>query len=190
MTTRTFTPADFAKALASDSLRQPIVLTGLVKKAEGPDTLLFSPNTSCLTWVTIPLDEIVEVEWLGKMPCKDHEHDHVKLFLKNAERGKGDFYADLLRASLSSTGPSPCSQVGGPAQPGFSGPVGPPDIADLTRVHFPQPVAGGRAHFLASTPPFWWWGPCWEYRCFKPDPDSPQEVCYFANVCTGSIRWR
>jgi hypothetical protein len=118
---QTFSPSDFVKALESDGLRRPVILTGTVKKPEQPDTILFSPNTSCLAWISIPLEKVEKVEWLGKVPCKDHNHDFVNLVLKETDKGEASFFADLLRAYTSQ-----------PSMPGLAEPFGQPSALPVS----------------------------------------------------------
>ena len=85
---RTFSAEDFAKALASDSLIQPLILSGMVKKSEEPETILFAPETSCRSRVSIPLSKIEKVEWLGTVSCKDHFHEYVRIFVEARPKGR------------------------------------------------------------------------------------------------------
>lgn len=93
-----FTPEEFAKALAEGSLKSPLVVEGLAKVSKQPDQyILFAPGTSCLTWVRVPLVMITKIEWLGKLPCRDHQHDFVRLFLREPKDQEALVFADLLR---------------------------------------------------------------------------------------------
>jgi len=132
---QTFSPADFVKALSTDTLKRPVILTGMVKKAEQLDALLFSPANSCLAWVSIPLEMIEKVEWLGKAPCKDHTHDLVNLVLKETDKGEASFFADLLRAYTSQQNmPRLAEAVSQPGTLPVSSPGhgGPSDVTPLT----------------------------------------------------------
>jgi hypothetical protein len=95
-----FTPDEFLAALAEDNFKQPVVLTGMVKKADDPDSVMFASGTLCQNWVKIPLKTMVErVERLGKVPCRDHTHELVRLYLKQPEGPEAGVLAALLRGT-------------------------------------------------------------------------------------------
>jgi hypothetical protein len=95
-----FTGQEFASALAEGALKDPIVLTGMVKPAEDPEAVLFSLGSSCQQWVSIPVAMIEKVEWLGKVPCFEHRHDSVHLFLKEEVGPVARALANLLRSQV------------------------------------------------------------------------------------------
>lgn len=79
-----FTADEAIKALASPAGFPPsISLIGTVKSNPETDRVLtFSPGMTCSKWIPIPSSLIESVEPLGKIPCVDHEHDLVRLTLK------------------------------------------------------------------------------------------------------------
>jgi hypothetical protein len=79
-----FTGKSLLEALKTDSLHEAIVLVGLVKKSDDdPNVVLFDPTLLCTRqWIKIPADLIAKADVLGKLPCKDHVHDLVRLEFK------------------------------------------------------------------------------------------------------------
>jgi hypothetical protein len=94
---KTFTGEEFVKVLAEGKQLESFVLNGMVKKSDDPKTILFAPGHSCSTWVSVPVSMIEKVEWLGKVPCKDHQHDHVRLFMKDPSVAEAAVFARLLQ---------------------------------------------------------------------------------------------
>lgn len=98
---------DFINALASNTLRpddtdaaEPeagVILTGTVKPSEGTDYVTFSPSAACERWIKIPADLIEEVEPLGKVQCRDHEHDLVLIQLRAPTTPEAELLTQLLR---------------------------------------------------------------------------------------------
>ncbi|MFO0967853.1 MAG: hypothetical protein U0793_20005 [Gemmataceae bacterium] len=93
-----FSIQDFIKALNEDRLKETFALEGMVKKADDPNTLMFAAGTSCRRWVSIPIDLITNVTWLGKVPCRDHTHDLVRLEMKEPQTAEARMLRDLLNA--------------------------------------------------------------------------------------------
>lgn len=97
---QSFTPDEFLVALSEDRFTRPIAVTGMVKKADEHDFVMFAVGTMCQNWVKIPIKKMVErVEWLGKTPCRDHAHEFVRLYLKQPEGPEAGVLAALLQAS-------------------------------------------------------------------------------------------
>lgn len=96
-----FSGEDFAKALVEGSLKEPLVLFGMVKSSEDPKVVLFSLGTSCQQWTSIPIEMVNKVEWLGKISCRDHTHDLVLLFLIDEGSPVIQAFAALLRSYAS-----------------------------------------------------------------------------------------
>lgn len=81
---KTFTGAEFVKALTSGGLQRPIILIGMAKPAENdPAHILFSP-AGCENWVRVPVELIESAEYHADAPCKDHNHPLVHIQLKEA----------------------------------------------------------------------------------------------------------
>lgn len=79
---RMFTAREFLDALAAGGLERTIVRTGMVKVSESEtESLLFSEGSGCEDWVKLPLTMIQMVEYLDSVPCKDHQHPRVNLYV-------------------------------------------------------------------------------------------------------------
>ncbi len=74
---KTFSGREFSKLLSDGALRNSLVVSGMVKKSDDPDVILFNAGGTCQGWARIPVSMIEEsgVHWFGKVPCKDHEYD-------------------------------------------------------------------------------------------------------------------
>lgn len=100
---KSFTGQEFVKALTSEGgLSVPsdcLTLTGMVKSSSGGavDSVLFSPGTSCAFWIPVPVKMIDRVDHLGKIPCRDHEHDFVRLRFKMPTTDEGRVLTELLQ---------------------------------------------------------------------------------------------
>lgn len=98
-----YTGEEFVKALTSErgipSSGAPLHLVGMVKASVGgeTDSVLFAPGGSCASWTPVPVKMIQSVEHLGKVPCRDHEHDHVRLHVKPPTTDEGRVLAAVLR---------------------------------------------------------------------------------------------
>jgi hypothetical protein len=88
---------DFVEALYGEGLKPAITLAGMVKKSDdGPSHILFAP-ANCDEWLGIPSSMIEKVEVVGKVPCKDHRHDYVVLYLSEPTDLLGKLLAYALR---------------------------------------------------------------------------------------------
>lgn len=96
---KTFSGAEFSKLLSDGSLRDSLVVFGMVKKSDDPDVLLLNVGGTCQGWARIPIAMIEEsgVNWHGKVPCKDHEHDYVEITLKWPQNDEAAVFAELLK---------------------------------------------------------------------------------------------
>ncbi|BAZ23552.1 hypothetical protein NIES4073_44410 [Kalymmatonema gypsitolerans NIES-4073] len=100
--TKSFTGIEFIKALSEGTLQdpiEPIVKEGLVKQDENhPDTVLFTEGVGCHNWLTVSVEAIERVEFLRLMPCKDHQHPFVRLYLKppSKDNKQSALFASLL----------------------------------------------------------------------------------------------
>jgi hypothetical protein len=95
-----FAPREFLDSLKRGEVRRPIVLYGMVKPAEDDDEyLLFAQGAVCANWVRIPLTSIESVEFLNFVPCNDHTHPLVVLYLKQPETDEGRLLASLFPAT-------------------------------------------------------------------------------------------
>jgi len=98
-----FTGEEFVKALTSErgipSAGAPLALTGMVKAptVSRTDSVLFAPGGSCQAWTPVPTKMILSVDHMGKVPCRDHEHEFVRLHLKTPDTDEGRALASLLR---------------------------------------------------------------------------------------------
>jgi len=107
---KSYTGAEFSKALSAEPFRQPIVLTGMVKQTEDDSpALMFAEGGLCRHWVKIPIELIDSVEYLATTRCQDHDHPFVTLYLKDPshQNPAAGMLADLLRIKQSGTGSSP-----------------------------------------------------------------------------------
>jgi hypothetical protein len=102
------TGEEFVRALSSQeglpALSSASTIDGMVKPstADVSKAVLFSPGTSCNVWIPVPASVIEKVDLLGKIPCRDHEHDYVRLPLKKPSNPETAVFADLLQAQGSS----------------------------------------------------------------------------------------
>jgi hypothetical protein len=91
--------SEFFEKLQHDKLTTPTVhaLRGTVKKSEGSGkTLEFSVDGDCSNWVTIPLALIDSADVLGKIACKDHSHNYVRIVLREPKTDEGKVLMCLL----------------------------------------------------------------------------------------------
>jgi hypothetical protein len=116
----TFTGKEFAQALATGTLNEAVVVTGMAKKADDPQVVLFAPGRTCTDWISIPVKMIEKVDWLGRAPCKDHTHDYVRLSLAQATSPEAKVLASLL-ARISDCGCGSLSQQAAPGTPFMQG---------------------------------------------------------------------
>ncbi len=100
----TFGGEEFINMLSSNpnfllpSTPLTLTLTGMVKPlAIDPlGGLMFSPGTSCAVWVSIPSKMIDKVDHLGKVSCREHEHELVRLHFKIPTNDEGRVLTELL----------------------------------------------------------------------------------------------
>jgi hypothetical protein len=108
---RTFSGKEFAEALAAGSLKESVTLIGMVKKSEDdPDIVHFTPGTVCESWVPLPVSMIDRVEIGGKVPCDGHEHDYVRISLKEPSSPEALVLAALLGRYVKA-GSQPCGST-------------------------------------------------------------------------------
>jgi hypothetical protein len=99
-----YTPYEFLDSLKRDEIRRPLVLYGMVKPAEDDDEyLLFAQGPICANWTRIRLTSIESVEFLNFVPCDDHTHPLVVLYLKQPETDEGRLLASLFPATSART---------------------------------------------------------------------------------------
>lgn len=105
-----FTGEEFVRALTLErgilSPGAPLSLTGMVKASTGGETdiVMFAPFGSCISWTPVPVKMIQSVEHMGKVPCRDHEHEFVRLHLNTPDTEEGRALTGLLRQVESSGG--------------------------------------------------------------------------------------
>jgi hypothetical protein len=106
---KSFSGAEFIKALADGSLKPPIVLAGVTKFTEcDPHAILFSQGTSCAFWTRITVEMIDKVDLITFVRCDDHEYPFVHICLKEvANNPAAEVLADLLRRSELNPQPLP-----------------------------------------------------------------------------------
>jgi hypothetical protein len=106
-----------------------LMFAGMIKPAENDDTtILFARANDCTRWVPIPTSQIENIEFVQMMPCRDHQHPFVKLFLKQPESAEGRTFAALAGLPSEPVGqphqlhhalaPAPMLSAAVPAQPG------------------------------------------------------------------------
>jgi hypothetical protein len=94
-----FTGASLEEALRSGQLDKPAIeLVGMVKSAEEPGKVSFSP-TDCESWVDIPVNLIETAEQVGQRPCREHNHPVFRLHLKKPKDPEAQILAALLTSS-------------------------------------------------------------------------------------------
>jgi hypothetical protein len=109
-----FTGPQFAQAIKSlGGLPVPdsrLVLTGIVKGSASPSvgelSFDFSTGTDCNIWTTIPAALVETVVFLGKVACKDHKHDFVRLSFAIPSTDEGKVMSALLTQLLAHNGAS------------------------------------------------------------------------------------
>lgn len=102
---KSFTGPEFIAALAEGALKSPIVRVGMAKQDEtDANAILFSENRSCESWIKIPVEIIEKVEHIDNVPCRDHEHPLIRLYIKEppSDTKEAGILADLLRGAASS----------------------------------------------------------------------------------------
>ncbi len=107
----TFTGDEFVKALSEGNLKRPLILTGMVKKSDEPNVILFTPGTFCQNWVPIKASCIDEVKWLGNVSCRDHSHEYVSIDLKGINEVEPTLFVDLLKVYVEAYEISGTSQL-------------------------------------------------------------------------------
>lgn len=88
--------SSFSAARMFDELEKgpPLVLTGMVKRDDNdPNVVLFAPPNDCSRWLPIPQELIRRYEYLGRVPCQDHTHPLVHLYLSRPENREQEVYA-------------------------------------------------------------------------------------------------
>lgn len=95
--TKTYTGDEFVKALSEGSLKKSLILTGMVKKSDESNVMLFAPGTTCQNWVSIKASYIDEVKRLGSITCGDHLHEYVSIHLKDINDVEPTLFVDLLK---------------------------------------------------------------------------------------------
>ena len=99
---KTFKPDEFVAKLKSGDLGvgAPLSLLGMVKDAEDDRHLMFAGGTDCETWTEVPLDMIESIELRDVVPCRDHSHPFVKLYLEEPESEEARMFASLAKAQM------------------------------------------------------------------------------------------
>ena len=69
----------------------------MAKKTGSALAINFAPDYSCAVWVQIPVSLIEKVDHLGKITCKDHEHEHVRLYFVNPTTDESKALTELLK---------------------------------------------------------------------------------------------
>lgn len=97
---KTYSPQDFRRALATNTLDDQPTLEGMAKADEHDDGVLLFSVADCERWTPIPLELVFEIEHLGRMRCKDHEHPRVRIHLPRLETPAAKMLAGLLDAHV------------------------------------------------------------------------------------------
>jgi hypothetical protein len=119
----TFSGEEFAQALSTDTLREAVVVTGMAKKGDDSQSILFAPGKECGDWIPIPVKLIDQVDWLGKVSCKDHTHDYVRLRFAKITTPEAKVLESLLVRSLD-CGCGPPSDHNATGTPSMQGVLG------------------------------------------------------------------
>lgn len=90
-----YSPQDFLERLVNNDFRRPLIITGMIKKAENSDQFLFTFGTSCANWRKVPLNIIDNIEVLNFVHCNDHAHPLVKMTFKEPESEESLLFASL-----------------------------------------------------------------------------------------------
>ncbi|MGI8981012.1 MAG: hypothetical protein ACR2FY_17425 [Pirellulaceae bacterium] len=101
----TFTPQKFIEGIASiagiPELPTTLCVRGLAKKSESESpgilTFDFSPGSNCKHWIPIPASLVEKIDHLGKVPCKDHQHDFVCVHFANPKTDEGKALSEMLK---------------------------------------------------------------------------------------------
>jgi hypothetical protein len=117
-----FSGPDFIKALSSPQgiplVSNLLAFTGMARAKEpvggSASTFDFSPGFGCRVWIPVPVALVDKVEHFGKVTCKDHEHDYVRVHLTNPTTEEGKLLASLVGPSLGDhiSGVTPSAQPG------------------------------------------------------------------------------
>ena len=76
---------EFISRLRSGTVRPPVKLIGIVKANEESEHSVMFSSRGCEDWVEIPEKAIAEIETLGIVPCKDHQHPRVRIELAQSD---------------------------------------------------------------------------------------------------------
>jgi hypothetical protein len=86
----------FLSDLKSGTIRQDILLCGLVKPASEPECedILFTLGRSCENqWISIPQNLIESIEPLGNVTCRDHTHEFIRMKITPPTRKDREAFA-------------------------------------------------------------------------------------------------
>jgi hypothetical protein len=160
-----FAPREFLDSLRRGEIRRPLVIYGMVKPAEDDDEyLLFAQGLICANWTRIRLTSIESVEFLNLVPCDDHTHPLVLLYLKQPETEEGRMLASLFPATSARMGGRAPTLIRGPRSlPGRATMIGRPRSFGPRRT-FADPNAG------IGPDPRWPW--CSTVADYQIDPDG------------------
>jgi hypothetical protein len=147
----------------------------MVKESnEDPTVILFTPGTACQRWAPVPVAMIDNVEWLGKVRCKEHTHHHVRLALKEASGPEAKVLATLLEIFAENGFLLPLAPSAAPAAPLNRQGFRQPPVAGLSpwqmrgaaaSVNLPQ--AGRAFHGQSETTDRYCEGCCADGNCYS-----------------------
>ena len=103
-----------------DRLREhgeTIIFTGMVKQADSDGEIMFARGTDCQHWITIPREYVERADVLGLVPCHDHDHHLVRLYLKRPQSAEARVFADLAQLHRA----APAVAQGAAARPAAAG---------------------------------------------------------------------
>ena len=92
----TLTGKEFFEQLNSNSLKQPLVIKGIVKKSEKDSEVLFKRVGGSSGWVSIPSSMVESVKIIKTFSREEASIAFVKLLLKEATTPEGEVLTELL----------------------------------------------------------------------------------------------
>jgi hypothetical protein len=92
-------PRQFIEDLRRGALAVPVQVAGMIRAAEeNSDSIQVTRD--CSSWVSIPASMIEEINLLGTMKCKDHNHHVASIRFKEPQSEEGAVYARLITEHL------------------------------------------------------------------------------------------
>lgn len=87
---------DFIVSLKSGTAKPPVVLVGMAKLSDTSENALMFSTIGCENWIELPIEVIANIQTLGIVPCKDHNHPRVRIELTKSDDPTAQALASLL----------------------------------------------------------------------------------------------